>query len=67
MERYIEFYYLFFKPPDNTNINGYINLRDINKFSIVLNCKGRSFFYIYSRSYNILEIENGIANVIYKF
>lgn len=57
----------FFKPPDNTNINGYINLRDINKFSIILNCKGPSFFDIYSRSYNILEIENGIANVIYKF
>lgn len=53
--------------PESYLPTGSLYLKNISNFSFNINSPGQSFINIYSRCYNVLEIENGIINLVHKF
>lgn len=53
--------------PEDYLPSGSLYVKNINNLSFNIKTFGQGFINIYSRCYNIMEIENGIVNLIYKF
>ena len=63
--------YPFCYNPEDYKHSGELNFKNINnrtnKFSIVINSNIKSFFTIFTNSYNFLKIKNGEINLKYNF
>ena len=58
--------YPFCLNPEDNNLSGYLNLDNINKFSLIVKCQ-KSTIHIFSTSYNILEIKDNNCILKYKY
>ena len=59
--------YSFCLEPENYKTTGNLNLRNIDKFSMVINSTSESFLNIFARSYNIIKIKDREIDIVYKF
>jgi len=58
--------YPFCLEPENYQLSGYLNLDNIKKFNLLLNCK-KSNIRLFSLSYNIIEIRDNMCFLKYKY
>lgn len=52
--------------PEDYQPSGFLNLSNVNKFNLQLNCK-KSLAHIFSLSYNVLEIKDNMCSLKYKY